>query len=65
MIEVFKMDIRTENKINLKAWLEALGMKEIPDEKNHVRDQESRTDDNISCFAEGYIQDHGAVRAQT
>ena len=27
------MDIRTENKINLKAWLEALGMKEIPDEK--------------------------------
>lgn len=33
MIEVFKMDIRTENKINLKAWLEALGMKEIPDEK--------------------------------
>lgn len=33
MIEVFKMDIRTENKISLKAWLEALGMKEIPDEK--------------------------------
>lgn len=27
------MDIRTENKISLKAWLEALGMKEIPDEK--------------------------------
>ena len=27
------MDIRTENKINLKAWLEALGMKEIQDEK--------------------------------
>lgn len=27
------MDIRTENKINLKAWLEALGMKEMPDEK--------------------------------
>lgn len=34
------MYIKTENKINLKSWLKALGVKETPDEKNLLKFKE-------------------------
>ena len=60
------MDIRTENKINLKAWLEALGMKEIPDEKimSEIRKVEQMIISAVSPKAKYRIMEPSELRLE-